>query len=168
NRPADVPKAAPPMTRSAGPPRPLWRRPWLLAGLAALLAGAFLTYRWSLQEGDRREAVSLVQAGRFADAVPVLDRALGRDPDDAHLLRLMVTAKLKGGALLTDVAPYLDRWCRRRPQDAEPWKLRMGLRGELGESGPALADGLHVLELTPDDHEAREQVAELLLINSRF
>jgi tetratricopeptide (TPR) repeat protein len=151
------------------PRRGLGRRLLFFTAAALLLTAAVLLAQHWLQGWlQRQDALQLVRQGKFAEAKPLLEQALGRAPRDPEVLEAMVTARLRSGDLLTDVIPYLSRWCDVQPGNAAPYRLRLGLWSQLGQEEQALADGEHLLTLTPEDDEVRREVAELLLAASRL
>jgi Tfp pilus assembly protein PilF len=149
----------------------------LVVVLLAVAGAALLGGRWLRARSERQQALQLAGLGRFAEARPLLEGALARDPGDAVVLKQLALGTMEQDA---DAAEgYLTRWCELRPGDAEPFHLRMALRQafarderEMAEKlrlmGLALADGQRVLELDPDLDEVRRQVAWLLLGVGRF
>lgn len=149
-----------------------------LALVAVVLAAALLAGRWLYARVQRHEALRLADAGRFAEAEPLLRKALARDAGDAEVLAALALGSLaasEAGA----AEEYLSRWCELRPDEARPHRLRMDLRhrtaraergaaGRLRRMGEALADGRRVLELEPGNDEVRREVVWLLLQVGQF
>ena len=150
----------------------------LLAVAVAVAAAVLVLWRGHLAGLERAEGLRAARAGRFAEAEPLLRRALERSPDDLDAVRTL-TLGLLGAERPDDAEPYLDRWCALRPDDAEPFKRRMDLRHRraraalsAGEGHPllerALADGRRAVELDPDDDGAAQEVVWLLLQLGQF
>src|SRR5439155_12576533 len=120
-----------------------------------------------------------LDAGRVADKPNPKVRASPQG-DAASVESLKSLARsLLGGERLDDAGPVLTRWCELRPHDAEPYRLRMYQRHRSAFQGKtvaqrlqledlALADGLHVLELSADDDSAAQEVVWLGLAVGRF
>src|SRR5262245_44698444 len=87
-----------------------WRWVLGLVVLAALVAGAYragLSWQHSFA---RAEALRLCQQGRFADAEPLLKRALAWQAADVDVVRALALGYL-GSGNNQEAEAYLDRWC---------------------------------------------------------
>lgn len=160
-----------PAPPSAPATRSLLRsRRWLAVALiagAALAASTFLGWPWLQGRLERRQGLRLAQQGRFADAEPLLQRALERRPDDLTVVKALVLGQLDADKL-TKAEMSLGRWCALRPRDAEPFRRRLHLWLQLKRVPLALADGQHVLELEPDQDALRKQVTQWLAQTGRL
>jgi tetratricopeptide (TPR) repeat protein len=148
-----------------------------VAIVLAAIAGVWLVMHSLRACSERREALRLAHEGRFADAEPLLQRALARRGGDVEVLSALALGKL--GSDDPSAEEYLTRWCELCPGEAQPYRLRLDLRHRLARGerniaerlrrlGQALADGQRVLELDPDHDEVRREVAWLLLGVGRF
>jgi Tfp pilus assembly protein PilF len=157
---------------------PATRRVILVAVVLAAAAVAMFGARWLHASGERDEALRLAQAGRFADAEPLLQKALARDRDDVAVISALAQVKL-GSPDPATAEEYLTRWCELRPHEAEPFRLRMDLRHRVARGKwstadrmqileQAIADGHRALELAPDNDLARREVGSMLLQVGRF
>lgn len=153
-------------------------RRWAIVGGVALVAvAALLAAHRLIARHERRQALQLAEAGRFAEAKPLLEAALARDAGDAEALAALATGAIAAGDAAAE--GYLSRWCELSPREARPWRLRMDLRHRQARSaraeadrarllGLAAADGRRALELSPEVDEVRREVAWLLLNVGRF
>jgi predicted Zn-dependent protease len=139
----------------------------IVSTVIVLAAGAVLIWRVSADRLDRREGLRLARQGRFTEAEPILQRALGRD---AHDLDVVKALALGPRALdrLTEADPFFERWFALRPADAEPYKRRMELRLQTGWLPQALDDARRVLELEPGDETIRRKVAHWSLVTGHY
>jgi predicted Zn-dependent protease len=160
---ASQPKAgaAPPRTRR-------WQWVVFVAGLLALGAGGWYFWREWQAMSEARRGIELVRVQRYADALPILRKAYERSPRDISVVANLVQALIASGSLATGVEPILSRWCELEPDNPEPFKLRLDAWNKVGDRGRALADGLRVLELEPENDAVRKNVAWLLILAERF
>ena len=157
------------------------RRWFLRGGLVVVLALTTVAWvGWERLEARRagQEGVRLAQHGRFGDAEPKLRVALKHDPDNIELLRALALGLL-GTENPTEADLVLTHWCQVHPEQAEPYRLRMDLRHQSAQQAKpvseqqrlkelALADGLYVIELDPDDDSTAKRVVWLCLASGRF
>src|SRR5690348_101103 len=105
---------------------PRGRRRWLLVvlGAATLGVGLFLGGRWLSLFLERHQALRLARQGQLADAEPVLQRALARDPDDYDAHQALAHGYFDAGQL-DKALSHANRSCALRPEDAGAFRLRM-------------------------------------------
>jgi predicted Zn-dependent protease len=160
-----------PLRRPARPLRSRRRPHWQLALVfvaGAVLATSALLGGWWLHGWlERREALSLAQQGRFAEAEPLLQRVLERQGNDLAIVKALALGQLEANKL-SEAELSLGRWCALRPNDAEPFRRRMDLRLRLKRLPEAIADGQRVLELEPDQDTLRRQMAQWLKTTGRL
>src|SRR5262249_47558110 len=141
---------------------PLRRRLILVALFLTVTIAALLGARRLSIRAERQDGLRLARAGRFAEAEPLLQRALERNSGGVQVLSALALGKLGE----PDAEDYLSRWCELCPAEARPFRLRMDLRHRTGRGaragaerlrllGQALGDGQRVLELEPDNDEVR-------------
>lgn len=133
------------------------RRAWVAVVLALVVGGSLSGY-WLHGRLEKSRALAAVESGSFADAEPLLRQALTRSPRDIELLRAIVQGYGEADRV-ADAEPLLRRWCDLRPQDEEPYRLRFESYRRRARHREALTDGLHLLELAPDDLDIRRKVA---------
>jgi tetratricopeptide (TPR) repeat protein len=127
-------------TTTAVPPVTSYRLPLLAAALGLLVLAAPLAAAQRpepVKPSEIAQAQILVDAGRPAEAIPILDRVLRRQPNDARALFLRSTARL-----LTDDLPGgradLDRVLVLDPKNRQAWLTRAGMEIAETRYGPAL------------------------------
>jgi tetratricopeptide (TPR) repeat protein len=126
--------------------RRLWRTALILT--AILAAASFGAYAYlqkraadarSESAHNKAEAVSLLNTGRAADALPKLERAIALTPNDSELYlhrgRALYEMRQEAKAL-----PDLDRRLWAKPQDPEALLYRGLVNSVLHNSDQALAD----------------------------
>jgi predicted Zn-dependent protease len=138
--------------------------------VAVLAVGLVLRWQWNrmVARADRERALELAGQGRFADALPLLLNALENNRDDREVVRALALAHLAGGGVSLEAETYLNRWCALDPNSLAAHKLRMELSARLFHRDQALADGLRVLELSPDNDEVRRAVVWMLMAVGRL
>jgi tetratricopeptide (TPR) repeat protein len=122
--------------------------------------------RWG-RDAARDEGLRLASQGNFAKAEPLLVQSLERHPDDVPVIRALTLGYLaaKNGAQ-ADI--YLARWCELRPGEPEPFERRMEMSRERKRLELAIADGQHLLTLTPDNNRLRRRVGQWLIEFNRL
>ena len=136
------------------------RRKLLILTIAAVLLCTTMGL-WIFGEPPyRREGLRLANAGRFAEAAPLLRRSLERHPVDLEVIRSLWKGWSASGNV-DEAENMLGRWCVLRPRDVEPFDEQMKLRLNSRRFPEAYQDGLHLLELTPENERIRLSVAKL-------
>jgi predicted Zn-dependent protease len=134
---------------------------------AVLAAGAGVSWRSFQHSRERQEALRLYRERPFAEAEPLLKRALERDGSDIAVVRALALGCL-GTSQLREAEAYLTRWCALQPAEAEPHQRHMDLLGQLGKFEGAIAEGERVLEIEPDNLPVQRQAVLLLILNRRY
>jgi predicted Zn-dependent protease len=139
-------------------PVPAPRRPrrWVLVIILLGLGGAGTAAWLATRDHGRQAALRDAQAGRFAEAEPVLRDALARDPDDVDVLESLARGYTKADRPL-DAEPCLSELLHLQPNNAEYLRLRWNLYRELKRWDPAYADVRRLLELEPADEDLRRK-----------
>lgn len=161
----------PTATPNDSAPRSRLRRVGIGLAVIVLLGGVigYVVWEWraAAARGRRMAALALVQADRFADAEPLLQEALARNPHDGEILRALALRHLAGGNP-ADAEAALTRWCEAEPRNPKPLLLRMDLCNRLGRRQAALQDGLRLLELEPENDTVARGVVALLMAAGRL
>jgi predicted Zn-dependent protease len=163
HRPARTPEAPPPTPRSR-------LRQWLIfiVGIVGLGAAGWYFWREWQATTEAQRGFDLVQERRYLEARDILSKSYQRSPRSATVAANYAQALIHTGAIAADVERVLSRWCELEPDNPEPFKLRMDAWNRLGDRSRALADGLRVLELDPDNDSLRKNVVWLLILTERF
>lgn len=147
-----------------------WRAGALLAAIVLLGCAAISVVReWrnAAAQGRRRAALALVRADRFADAAPLLQEALRRNPRDREVLQALALGHVTSNQP-AEAEAALTRWGEAEPRNPKPLLLRMDLWNRLGRREAALADGLRLLELQPENDTIERGVVALLMAAGRL
>ena len=146
----------------------LRRRRLRLAGALVFVAASGALLWWQFRPSERDRGLALAKQHRYAEAEPLLTRALERDPRDLSVVVALAAAHVKQSKLVADAEPHISRWCALEPDNAQPFQLRMDLWQRLQRHDRALQDGLRILELEPKNDAVRQEVVRLLLLAGRF
>ena len=149
----------------------------LRAARAARRAGAFDETERHLRAcrdlGGDEEAIDLermlveVQRGRLAEMEPALVNRLDRGhPDGVAILEVLALGSFQTYQLVK-AQDYLKRWLEREPDRPEAWRLRALVYQRLGNRDEALASYRRIVELDPDDDDARLHMAGHLASGNR-
>jgi Flp pilus assembly protein TadD len=106
-------------------------------------------------------AARLIDAGRAADAVPMLHDFLASHPDDAPSLSLLSVALLRSGKP-ADALYAADRAVAQAPDDALSWQRRCLVLMELDRMSEAEVAARECLRLAPDDWHTHYTMARVL------
>jgi tetratricopeptide (TPR) repeat protein len=137
--------------------------------LTALAAGAYWAYRDISRSAERAEALRLASERQDREAIPKLERALERSPDDVEVLAALVECMANVPSYnVDDLLPLLNRWCRLAPDDHLPHLKRMNAMLALDRNEEALRDAQVVLRVRPDQYEVRCVAARLLRDLGRY
>src|SRR5262249_15688042 len=173
--PTPAPKAISdsPSARSSSPGRQRYRA--LLALTVLALGAAALGFFWLRFQAQRNrtEGLRIAQLGRFAEAEPLLLRALERKPEDWDVVKALALGYLEANQS-PEADSFLGRMGELRPNDAWPVKRRMELRHRRARSAAAatdrqrllaeaLTDGQRALERNPRDEALTQEVVWLLM-----
>lgn len=152
----------------------------LLACALSVNAWIIWSYWGASGTNSSRVAAAVRDAlqGDMSSAEGPLRSALEKDPENIELLRALAVG-LFANHRLDEADSVLTQWCTLRPEDAEPFRFRMDLRYNLAVPLPlgderlqqqqlALDDGLHVLDLEPNDLATGKNVLLLWLAMGRF
>jgi tetratricopeptide (TPR) repeat protein len=114
-------------------------------------------------ELERVHALVLTRLGRYAEAGPILMRALTRNPNDCPVLEAMSRIYLKNYRL-HDAEELVDRWIQLQPDVARPylWRAEIDRRIRVDTSIDLEADYRQALRCDPGLEVARFELAELL------
>ncbi len=145
------------------------RRGWLAVGAALLALALGLAGWWSRQASDQQErarADSLAKAGRFAEALPLLQRQHRRQPNDLTLLRDLATCLAAVGRL-DDASALLLQANERQPSDAGVL-LELGrLSLERGDAAEAEAWLGKALAVDPTDRRSNHMLLQSLRLQGK-
>jgi Flp pilus assembly protein TadD len=111
--------------------------------------------------------ISYVRAGRFADAIPQLERALRLDPRQAPTENYLAGALLAIGDGRAALA-HFRRATALNPQDAHLHYNLAKVLADAGQPREALAEFTRALVLNPEFAEAHQQVGALLFSANRL
>jgi predicted Zn-dependent protease len=134
---------------------------------AVLVAGVVVWSRSLRHASEWEEALRLSGQGKFAEAEPLLKRALQRNERDVAAVRALALGYL-GTGNDREAEVYLDRWCALQPDQPEPRARRMDLGVKLVKIEQAIADGERLLEAAPGDGETQKRVVALLIVAGRY
>jgi predicted Zn-dependent protease len=158
--------SSPSVLPAPGPRPRRWRKPLVVLGVIAALAGAAAVWWFVPSTWERAEGLRAARAGEFDRAERLLVRALEKAPDDPEV----VEALARGYAAADDprAESHLSRWVALRPGQPEPLRQRMEFYRKRKQRGEAFADGRRLLDLAPDDHQLRRSVLHLAFSAGRF
>src|SRR5437773_11503681 len=91
----------------------LW---WVIGFVVLTAAGVLAAIASQSWDVDKAQGLELAAKGRFGEAEPRLQHALGRRPQDVEVIRTLALGYL-GVGRNADAEPLLSRWCELRPQD---------------------------------------------------
>jgi tetratricopeptide (TPR) repeat protein len=95
-------------------------------------------------------ALSLLKDGAFAQAQPIIEALLRRDPNDSHLL-LDYGMLLSDAGRVADAAQILSGATERNPNDAQAWNALGVARGRQNRLEEATAALERAYALAPED-----------------
>jgi tetratricopeptide (TPR) repeat protein len=144
-----------------------------LAGRAARRAGNFEAaaahFRACRALGEHDDALDLesqllrVQQGDFRSAAPALENRLAQQhPDSVAILEVLTPAYLQGYELRAALE-CVRRWLEAEPDSLPAWHYRAQVHSRLLVPAEVLASYRHIVELNPEDDEARLELAGQLL-----
>ncbi len=151
---------------------------WLLAGQVARRMEEYDEAERCYAEAQRRAGGppgedlllerAMAQAQLDPDAKEVYFRSLVESdhPQSGLILEAMVRGYLQRSRY-KDAGFLVERWLERAPDDPYALFCRAWVREELGPEVQAIEDYQRVLELDPDQDEARLRLARMLLRNAR-
>lgn len=97
---------------------------------------------------DRAE--HLIELDRHGEAIPLITKALGLEPDSSYANGLMAQAHL-GMERLEDALKYSEKAIQLEPDDEWGHRLRSGVLTEMGHHGDALKSAEESVRLAPDE-----------------
>jgi tetratricopeptide (TPR) repeat protein len=118
---------------------------------------------WARSAVEVEDALLRAKAGDLAGGVHVLLRAVhDNHPDTPEILPVLVPAFLAEFRLLA-AASLTARWVEVSPQTPQAWAHHADVLERLGQKENAVASLRRLAELTPDDRQARLNLARLLI-----
>lgn len=116
-----------------------------------------------VKPSELAQAQVLLDAGRAEEALAILDRVLGRRPDDARALFLRATARLQGGDVAGGGAD-LARALALDPANRPAWLTRAGLEIAEQRYAPALEALERAEALDPAAADNHVNIGAVLLL----
>lgn len=118
---------------------------------------------WTPQAIEVEGAILEAQSGHLPQVVHILVWAVSENhPDTADILPILVPAYLADFRLL-EAAAFSTRWIELRPQAAKAWALHADILERLRKKDEAINALRTLVKLTPDDREARLNLARLII-----
>lgn len=112
-------------------------------------------------DGDRERGIALEREGMSARALPFLERALARAPDDAELLTHLANAQA-GVGRLADALATVDRALAADPTAEWSHRTRSWLLGRFERDAEALEAAERALALAPRSALCHERMARCM------